>query len=60
MGRMNQDMHSWIAMLLVLITINFLRRDAVFEIEGEHSYIIICIQIIMPAIFFGIWLYRIS
>ena len=59
-GRMNQNMHSWIAMLLVLITIIFLKRDAFLEIEGKHSYIIISIQIFMYTIFFGIWLYRIS
>ena len=58
---MTQDMHIWVAMLLVALTVMILRRkDGLITIEDEHSFIIFCIQIIMPAIFFGIWLYRIN
>jgi hypothetical protein len=58
---MNQDMHVWVAMVLVALTVMMLhRKDFFIKIEDEHSFIIFCIQIIMPIIFFGIWLYRIS
>jgi hypothetical protein len=57
---MNQDMHMWVAMLLMVLTVMFIHRKHYFyKPENQFEEIALFVQLTMPVIFFGIWLYRI-
>ena len=55
---MNQDMHTWIATLLVTIVFLIRHSDRYFiDSEDELANIIFPIQIVMPLSVFAIWLF---
>ena len=56
---MTQDMHTWIAMLLIWLIVIFVRREAYLPITDDVSAISLCIHIAMGILFFAIWFLRI-
>jgi len=53
----NQDMHTWIAMALIILTIKVLFPQRKFnEITNEFDSILFTLDWISPIIFLGIWL----
>lgn len=58
---MNQDMHTWIAAALTVITVIVLDRKHFYPDSDDHiSLIILAVQIGTPFIFFAVWLCRIA
>ena len=57
-GRMNQNMHSLIATVLVVLTIKLLFPKP-YSYENEFTEGIGFIQVIVPIIVFAIWFYMI-
>jgi hypothetical protein len=60
---MNQNMHTWIATLLVILTIKIFFPQYQFhklKIEDEDKSIMFIVNWVAPFISFSIWLYLIS
>jgi len=56
---MNQNMHSWIATVLSVLTVKFIihwRKSS----EHEFAWLMFIIDMIVTFTLFGIWLYQIS
>jgi hypothetical protein len=58
---MNQEMHTWIATALTVLTVMGLDRKHFYTNENDfHGMIALSIKMGMTALFFIVWLYRIS
>jgi len=56
---MNQNMHSWIATLLGVVTVRFIIQWRRFN-EKESNWLQFIIDMVVIVICFGIWLCKIS
>ncbi len=55
---MNQNMHNWIAMALIILTIKIIFPQHKFnEINNDFDLILFFLDWISPIIFLSIWLY---
>ncbi len=53
---MNQNMHTWIATSLSVLTVQALIVWPKFkEVETEHEFIIFFVQFISPFVFLSVW-----
>lgn len=58
---MNQNMHTWIATLLVVLTIKiFFPQYQFHKLENEDEFIMFMINWVAPFVSFSIWFYLIS
>ena len=58
---MNQNMHTWLANVLIVITIMIIQRKSIFtDLDNEYAWIFVSGTLLGPIIFFGIWFYIIS
>ena len=57
---MTQDMHNWIASVMLITTVLFVqRKQLASHLDGEFGSILLFIFLVMYVIMFGIWLIRI-
>ncbi len=56
---MNQDMHTWIAIVLSVLTVKLIVHWHRFS-EHELPWLMFIIDMIVTFTLFGIWLYQIS
>jgi len=55
---MNQNMHSWIAMVLIILTVKLLMPQHKFSaITNEFDLILFILDWVAPIIFLSLWLY---